>query len=1571
MAELVARLDVASQWRRTQNRTRREVVMETSPGVSASVRAGHTRRSSREQRWAVLGTRDVSYETSSNEPASSVLEYVDSGDWSLNVSTTRARIEQHRSNELLHATAEFRPNDDDDDQTNSNDRTRSPSSKVGFSAGDAVNGGVPHGVASSRDRHHRRHHHTGHHRLHRVRGTAFTSGAVRHHIASQHSRAHVHRTSVSRSDFTDQQKQTDDSIRLTRISLQDGRSSVRSEGDQLFGWQQGTREIGENTMLSDGPDHTPMVKDLGDGVIREDRTRDWPRPAMSSAEVGGSRRSPQTASGQPGDGRNGSGPITWKGPEHGDTPGRPMSQLQPPRVVQQTQQSGGSSVKKGVKKASIVYTAVVGGSVLLPCSLAPVSDEGDDVVLVLWYKDDISEPLFTVDARGVGDLHSARQSSLDQLKARAKFIIAPSASPAGRRRPSPTARPGQPPVRTDASSALDSGTAAHLRIEPVGESDEGEYRCRVDFKRARSINTVVNLRIIVPPGEPVIETRSGDVLRGGLTGPFNDGDPLTLHCYMGDVGRPRATLLWVTPEGKVIDDTFSYEHVDTHNHQAVVVRNTLEINALSRNHLLMTLACQASNNNVTAPSQISITLDLNLKPLDISVEPSTSAPLSAGTLMEFVCTSSGSRPPAVLTWWKGDKRIQAAKEDFTGGGSSVSTSVLKFTPEPEDDGVVLSCRAENPALRSNESGRLPGDALGGRPSPAALEYSRTLDVHYAPRLKLVLGGGVRSGDIREGRDVYLECEITAKPSAHEIVWHFEGSKELHTDKDRGIIVSGSSLVLQSVSRSQRGWYVCSASNREGTTRSNRLFLRVKYAPRCRTPQRRVYGVDLHESAQIRCDVDADPEENTHFRWTFNNSLGKRAELNSQLSLASHRTSRKTPPQVVHLVNSMMSLFSRFPLSFQSHPTPTDVHPSRSMINYKPLTEQDFGELLCFGSNEVGEQIEPCIIHIVAAATPDPLENCSQVNATENSLTVECVEGAWNGGGEISALSFVAELFTGGDGPNDDTTGEMIANVTVDGGISSGSPGSPSMPVFVFSDLPQTPGRNPPTAGHVDGGYRVHIYARNNKGRSTITSLTVHLLNPSKYQTKQSARLGVSWVVRPLLGLVLGLLILITLGGFALFALLKCSKYRQQHDIRHSQHKQTQPDGKEPMLVVCEMLLVCSIRARLWIYSDSVDDRMSRSVVLSVLKAGATEADQYEDSTEATARLSDEGRVGDKHLEDALHMHRHLIGVSDEHPGGPAGENDTITRDPGPPDIIQRQQTNTSALRATRGSEENRVDQSACQKPGNVYHHRLITSNEKIAGSSLSLALTNATLRTAGEAAVSCSAPHQMTLSTYATLRLYPPQAGELSRRDRAGGPPEIPLGQASPFGDPSPRRPHNSGSPIALPDRPFVEPANDRQRLAISGLPSHPGGSPWMPSNGAPLMGLSASPSAYSGPPALPASLQLHNLNVTTPDIVGDEPGDCGFIVVDDNASGRTLRERWRRSPHQQPSPVTSLKHHYGAVAYSTGGSHDADEIVGVDGETSKLVPRYPTHRRDPQAGVTGQQQQCKNTHGNSVESAV
>ncbi|KAI7693478.1 hypothetical protein SSS_03773, partial [Sarcoptes scabiei] len=53
---------------------------------------------------------------------------------------------------------------------------------------------------------------------------------------------------------------------------------------------------------------------------------------------------------------------------------------------------------------------------------------------------------------------------------------------------------------------------AFLQIDPVRTSDAGEYRCRVDFKKARTVNIVIQLKVIVPPEEPIISTNILKVL---------------------------------------------------------------------------------------------------------------------------------------------------------------------------------------------------------------------------------------------------------------------------------------------------------------------------------------------------------------------------------------------------------------------------------------------------------------------------------------------------------------------------------------------------------------------------------------------------------------------------------------------------------------------------------------------------------------------------------------------------------------------------------------------------------------------------------------------------------------------------------------------------------------------------------------------------------------------------------------------------------------------------------------------------------------------------------------------------
>lgn len=85
--------------------------------------------------------------------------------------------------------------------------------------------------------------------------------------------------------------------------------------------------------------------------------------------------------------------------------------------------------------------------------------------------------------------------------------------------------------------------------------------------------------------------------------------------------------------------------------------------------------------------------------------------LRAGVPVTLRCSSEGSRPPAVIFWYKdGEDMSTSAKiessvvEDSTetANNSWPSTlSTLEFIPRPEDDGKRVICRAENPAIANS------------------------------------------------------------------------------------------------------------------------------------------------------------------------------------------------------------------------------------------------------------------------------------------------------------------------------------------------------------------------------------------------------------------------------------------------------------------------------------------------------------------------------------------------------------------------------------------------------------------------------------------------------------------------------------------------------------------------------------------------------------------------------------------------------------------------------------------------------------------------------------------------------
>ncbi|XP_011051422.1 PREDICTED: nephrin-like isoform X6 [Acromyrmex echinatior] len=633
--------------------------------------------------------------------------------------------------------------------------------------------------------------------------------------------------------------------------------------------------------------------------------------------------------------------------------------------------------------------AVAGGIAQLPCDVKPPLS-GDKLHLVIWYKEEADAPIYSFDTRGRDSPDQGNHWQDHSLEGRAFF--------------------------------KHSETPAKLTLEKVRESDAAVYRCRVDFKQSPTRNSKVNLTVIIPPEQLSILDEDGrSHIPHYILGPYSEGASLNITCVAAG-GRPQPRVTWW--QGTSLLDN-SYETVD-----AKRVRNVLQLEKLGREHLRTFLTCQATNNNMVTPISSSVSLDMNLKPLWVRIQ-GESRPLSAGKTYEIGCEVVGARPSPTITWSKGNMILRNARETQTSPDGNVTTSILTFVPGIEDAGKILYCRGGVPDIPNSE-----------------LEDGWKLNIFHEPVVTLELGSNLNSSAIREGIDVYFECNIKSNPWVYKVSWRHNGNPLYH-NRATGTIISNQSLVLQSVTRSRAGIYTCIGNNQEGDGESNPLNLDIKFVPVCQHGQTKVFGVARQETARIPCELEANPPE-VSFTWKFNNTM--EAVDIPQAHVTSDRT--------------------------------------RSTASYTPMTELDYGTLLCWGSNDQGTQLEPCVYHIVPAGRPDTPHNCSLLNQTTDSIYVECIEG-FDGG--------LPQKFT----------------MQVDRETGSGKGGGPTtvfnqtskVPVFSVSNL--DPGSN----------YEVSIYSTNAKGRSETVHFRATTLNlPERRTALTPVMLSLSG---PLLGAVVG------------------------------------------------------------------------------------------------------------------------------------------------------------------------------------------------------------------------------------------------------------------------------------------------------------------------------------------------------------------------------------------------------------------------------------------------------------------
>ena len=415
-------------------------------------------------------------------------------------------------------------------------------------------------------------------------------------------------------------------------------------------------------------------------------------------------------------------------------------------------------------------------------------------------------------------------------------------------------------------------------------------------------------------------------------------------------------------------------------------------------------------------------------------------PYQLGQSLILVCMAEGDPPPRVV--WTRDGEVWDEQMDPGKGAAGQRRNTLVISPlDREHSGTKLSCRAENEHIQQpphtdillemslpvlevrivNLPSPLQADSqyealcqvVGARPPPAitwslvtalgvthnltgtlpqlsargnlsssllqlniseadhaseltctaslemfpAVSSSRLLDVSHAPRVRLVMVGDVSR--IVAGENLELSCEAEARPAVQEYLWYRDGAV-----RSRGRV-----LMVESVGPGDSGQYWCQAVNSEGVGQSGKVKVSVVYRPVCRAPTVTQHPENFSPGVSLTCNVDSQPPAR-NYRWQYNSSQGSFQIPNAK---------------------SMMSF-----------------------MNYAVSEEGGEGEVLCWATNELGEQSEPCVFHVVPLGVPHTPQDCQVRENTASRVTVSCSPGY--GGGEpqhfvLSLLDMVGGVQT--------------------------------------------------------------------------------------------------------------------------------------------------------------------------------------------------------------------------------------------------------------------------------------------------------------------------------------------------------------------------------------------------------------------------------------------------------------------------------------------------------------------------------------------------------------------------------
>ncbi|XP_067462676.1 cell adhesion molecule 3 isoform X1 [Thunnus thynnus] len=172
-----------------------------------------------------------------------------------------------------------------------------------------------------------------------------------------------------------------------------------------------------------------------------------------------------------------------------------------------------------------------------------------------------------------------------------------------------------------------------------------------------------------------------------------------------------------------------------------------------------------------------------------------------GGKVTLTCTSTGSKPPARLRWYKGDQELEGRPdvvESVPDEPTYNVSSELTLEVSRNDDNTVITCAVDHPSLA-------PGDKRS----------DQTLRVSYSPNVQIQ----PESDLPREGEKFYLECVGNSNPEPISFTWEKKDGELPQLAK-----VDGALLRFEMLNKSDNGVYLCRADNGIGHSQGEYTLL---------------------------------------------------------------------------------------------------------------------------------------------------------------------------------------------------------------------------------------------------------------------------------------------------------------------------------------------------------------------------------------------------------------------------------------------------------------------------------------------------------------------------------------------------------------------------------------------------------------------------------------------------------------------------------------------------------------------------------------------------------------------------